>query len=123
MYPCRAVEVAGNHANRQPEDFLSHVTNWNLKRYIIVNTGLNESSAELLLQPIRIDLAQAYVKYLDSLGATEQTPKFPSRYGIAEFHESVFEQYGASGAFGGTKADDWGFRKPGYDWCGGVCKD
>jgi hypothetical protein len=98
-YACSALNVASDNG------LLSHVTNLRLEAYLVAGGMTSPMAVGYAMENIRVDLAKAYVGYLDSLGATAQNPQFPTRAGITDFHEQVFSKYGASGAFGGTLSD------------------
>jgi hypothetical protein len=53
--------------------------------------------------------------------ASEATPKWPSRAGIAEFHDQVFAKHGAGPVFGGRTWDNIPGANRAYNWCP-ICK-
>ena len=72
------------------------------------------------MEAIKVDLGKAYVDYLDSLGASPSNPQWPTRGGIGNFHDQVFQNYGAGKVFGGRISDSL-IPRGWFDWCS-TCK-
>jgi hypothetical protein len=123
-YACRAGEVS------QSSGFMASATTFRLGLSLITD-GIHVSPEAFsrALESIRIDLAKEYVNHLDLEGATQNSPKWPSRTGISKFHNEVFARHGAGRVFGGDTWDSYFntqiidnhsgqiLYRPSYDWC------
>jgi len=99
---------------------LDKATNYRLAYYLLKG-GTPVLDIPSAMADIRAGLAKGYVQYLDSLGATQSTPQFPTRSGITQFHEEVFRANGAApGAFGGSISDKY-IPRALFDYCS-ICK-
>ena len=114
-YTCSALRVV-NEAGA-----LETLTNMRLETSLI-NNGVVRSRYEAIpiMDAIKVDLGRAYVDYLDSLGASPSNPQWPARAGIANFHDQVFQNYGAGKVFGGRISDSL-IPRGWFDWCS-TCK-
>jgi hypothetical protein len=112
-YACEAGKVAAN------EGWAAKVTNARLETSLVAEgAARGRFEARGLMNSITVDLGNAYVDHLDSLGGSASTPVWPSRSGIAQFHKDIFTGYGAANVFGGNVSDLAIVRRVwGYDWC------
>jgi RHS repeat-associated protein len=100
-YACAAIKVATS------DGLLETATNIRLAYYLLEG-GTPIDQIALRMESIRVELPKAYVRLLDSLGASELRPMWPTRSGIEQFHEEVFIRHGAApGGFGGPISDEW----------------
>ncbi len=108
-YACRAAEVS------QGKGLWGRLATGRLTTYLI-NNGVIQSAAEAqpILDRIRADIVRADVGALDAAGAGN--PVIRSREVINIYHENVFRQHGAPGAWGGRISDVFPGRGV-YDYC------
>lgn len=113
-YATRAGEVANNNGATALNARLSDLTNSFLAASIAKGMGadINKLSTgqriaiEFRMEQIRVGLARAHVKALDTAGARPDNPVKLDRAVIGRFHEVVFIQSGADPkVFGGYKVD------------------
>jgi hypothetical protein len=119
QYAYRAGAVATGDADGWFESILVTASNGRVRASLYAKLGTFRYAvfSGQLMEQIRIDLAKAYVGYLDRITQGGATPRFPEREDISRFHDEVFRSRGAGRVFGGDIAD----RIPGfrcfYDWC------
>lgn len=91
---------AGNIANN--DNIFGHLATWWLNRAIDRQGRENHQCMDNpgILNKIRVDLAKDYANYLPN---SEQNARWPSAFGIAQFHWGEFAKFGLPpSAFGGT---------------------
>jgi RHS repeat-associated protein len=119
QYACRAGAVAADDGEGWFESVLVTATNARVRGSLLANIGALRYVvfSGQVMQQIRIDLARAYVRYLDTITLRGASPVFPRRSDIRDFHNDVFRSHGVGDVFGGELADRIpGFRRV-YDWC------
>lgn len=119
LYACRAGEVASSGGEGWLETLAVFGANARVQGSLLWTLGPIKYAAMSgqVTEQIRVDLARAYVRYLDRITGGGVSPRFPERQPISDFHNEVFVRRGAGRVFGGDVVD----RIPGfrylYDWC------
>jgi hypothetical protein len=124
IFWCPGFSVARNDGEKDYENILSGLTNFNLWKSLFGNQSADgvampfrALAVENVMESIRVDLARAHYQALDSRFATSTNPVMLERQDIANFHYKVFMSHGAGDVFGGKFMDKIPGARFLYDWC------